>query len=437
MYRQILLIVFLMLLNTSISQAQDPTLTKSLDMFLSQQIERHGLSGLSIVVVDHQEILYQQNFGDMDGQFLFPIASLSKAFTATAILQLVDMGQLDLDAPIKSYIPWFSIAEPNAAAQITTRHLLHHLSGLGDWGYPDAYLESAATLQDAIHDLRMAELVAPVGDAYHYFNPNYQILGLLVEELSEQQFDDYLTENIFIPLQMPNTHTVPPYEQIDLIQGHITVFGLPVAYTEPEYGEHSIASGGIVSTSEDMGHFLIMNLNHGQFRDRQIISSESLSRMHTPPDGIDSIYAMGWKHDVVNDVVVLEHGGDLITYHGQMFLLPEYDRGFAIFINQNGFLHNFTSYQDLNHGLVNLLAGKTTSQALSMRRLGLILSIAMLASIGMSAKTLISALLYRNAVHKGMSLTSVKQSVTRLMEDERGLISLQFPSDDIVMKAGW
>ena len=86
-----------------------------------------------------------------------------------------------------------------------------------------------------------------------------------------------------------------------------------------------------------------------------------------------------------------------------MFLLPEYDRGFAIFINQNGFLHNFTSYQDLNHGLVNLLAGETTSQSLSMQQLGLILFIAMLASIAMSAKTLIGVLQRRDIVYTPVS----------------------------------
>jgi hypothetical protein len=138
-----------------------------------------------------------------------------------------------------------------------------------------------------------------------------------------------------------------------------------------------------------MAHFLLMQLNAGRFGDATIVSPESITLIHTPPSDIESPYAMGWKTDMFNGIPLLEHGGDLNTYHAQMVLLPEQGAGFVLMLNQNGFLHNLTSYAELNQGIVALLTGQSPPQTLSMRTLGLGLLAAMLITVSLDGWLLI------------------------------------------------
>ena len=330
-----------------IAPAQNVVPVETFDRFLSQQMERHNLTGLVVVIVEREWVIYQAVFGDVKPTSALPIASLSKAFTATAVMQQVEAGRIALDAPVQTYLPWFDFEH------ITVRHLLNQVSGLGDAGYPPPNFSPETPLEVAVRDLvQKAKPVSSTGSAYHYFNPNYQVLGLIVEQVTGQPFSEYLQTHLFTPLQMDDTTTMPPLMPADLPSGHITAFGFPIAAPETVYGQYAIPSGGIVSTTGDMAHFLLMQLNAGQFGDATIVSLESITLMHTPPSDIESSYAMGWNTDMSNDVLLLEHGGDLNTYHAQMTLLPEQGIGFVLMLNQNGFLHNLTSYAELNQGIV-------------------------------------------------------------------------------------
>ncbi len=354
---------------TSPADTQGSDLAESVAAYLTEQVERHGLAGLAVAVVDQDGVIYQGGYGSLTADSQLPIASLSKAFTALAVMQQVEAGHIDLDAAVQTYLPGFRLADTESAAEITVRHLLNQTSGLGDAGYPPPDFAPETTLESAVRDLVNARMLAPAGTEYHYFNPNYQLLGLLVEQVTGQTLPDYFQTQIFAPLGMTATRTMPPGTPHDLPQGHLTVFGWPLPAPETVYGEYIIPSGGIVSTADDMAHFLRMQLNAGQSEGQQIVTPASIDQMHTPP-AIASAYAMGWKTGRILDVPVLEHGGDLDTYHAQMMLLPDEKRAFVYIVNQNGFLHNFTSYMAINDGLVALLSQQTPPAVLSMRLLG-------------------------------------------------------------------
>lgn len=367
-----------------VTSAQSPVPVEMFDGFLSQQVERHNLVGLVVVIVNREGVVYQAGFGDVTPTSTLPIASLSKAFTATAVMQQVELGRIKLDAPVQTYLPWFNFEH------ITVRHLLNQVSGLGDAGYQPPSFSPETSLEAAVRDLvQMAKPVSPVGSDYHYFNPNYQTLGLIVEQVTGQPFSEYLQTHILTPLQMDGTTTMPPLMPDDLPPGHLTAFGFPIAAPETVYGQYMIPSGGIVSTAGDMAHFLLMQLNAGHFSDATIVSPESITLMHTPPSDIESPYAMGWKIGMSNSVPLLEHGGDLNTYHAQMVLLPEQGIGFVLMLNQNGFLHNFTSYAELNQGIVALLTGQSSPQSLSMRTVGMGLLAAVLITVSLDGWLLV------------------------------------------------
>jgi CubicO group peptidase (beta-lactamase class C family) len=365
-YRPFMLVLaFFLVLSAVPVMAQGTTLTEALDTSFNQQVERHRLTGLAAVVVDRNGIIYAGGFGDLTANTPLPVASISKSFTAIAVMQQVEAGHIALDDPVQMYLPWFGFED------MTVRQLLNQVSGLGDVGYPPSNFVPETTLEVVVRDI--AEKAVPVssaGSAYHYFNPNYQVLGLIVEQVSGQAFPDYLQKHIFDPLGMAHTTTMPPLSPAELPQGHLTAFGLPVAANETVYGEYVIPSGGIVSTAQDMGRYLTMQLNAGAFASEEIVTPQSIDLMHTPPPTIDSLYAMGWKTGTISGVPVLEHGGDLNTYHAQMVLLPQHGMGFILLVNQNGFLHHFTSYPELTTGLVALLTGQTPAELLSMRALG-------------------------------------------------------------------
>jgi len=135
----------------------------------------------------------------------FIIGSLSKSFTALAVLQLVEAGQVDLDAPVTKYLPWFRTADPTASAQITVRHLLHQDSGLpvyeGRRGLVDDDQADTA-LENGVRQLATVTLSHPAGQAFEYANENYTTLGLIVQAVSGHSYEEFIRTQIFAPLQM-------------------------------------------------------------------------------------------------------------------------------------------------------------------------------------------------------------------------------------------
>src|SRR5512147_1535366 len=123
---------------------------QAIDSFLQAQVKANRIPGMAVAIVQGDQILFAKGYGEaasgrpVTPQTQFYIGSVSKGFTALAIMQLVEQGKLELDAPVQKYLPWFKVADPEASRQITIRHLLNHTSGLGERGDPhvDAYTTS-------------------------------------------------------------------------------------------------------------------------------------------------------------------------------------------------------------------------------------------------------------------------------------------------------
>jgi CubicO group peptidase (beta-lactamase class C family) len=174
----------------------------ALDEYLQSQADAQRVPGLVFVRVDaeHEDI---RTYGQgVTPQTRFYIGSLSKAMTAVAVMQLVDQGLIDLDAPIQAYIPTFTTQDAEKASRITVRHLLNHTSGLADQGYTRD--DGETNLAKLAASLASARHTAEAGAAFAYFNSNYDVLGHLIEVVTGESYADYLRANLFDPLEMPD-----------------------------------------------------------------------------------------------------------------------------------------------------------------------------------------------------------------------------------------
>ena len=198
------------------AQRTPPKFT-AIDKFVEGEMAAQRVPGLALAVVKGNRIAYMRGFGEADASGLgvtpqtpFIIGSVAKSFTALAVLQLAEAGKIELDAPVQRYLPWFRVADKEASARITVRHLLNHTSGLSTktgrsfQGRGDT---SDKALERAVRKLSSVELAKPVGSTYQYSTINFSVLGLIVQTVSRQSYETYIERHVFGPLDMRHSFT--------------------------------------------------------------------------------------------------------------------------------------------------------------------------------------------------------------------------------------
>lgn len=229
------LIVTTFTLNGSASQLD---LNNRIDRLITTQMKTHHIPGLALAITHNNQVLRVKGYGMANNdrpitpQSQFLIASVSKSFTAVAVMQLVEAGQINLDSPVQTYLPEFTLANSTIAAKITIRHLLNQVSGLSDLGFPELQLSQAKTIRDRVTSFSQVCSIALPSAEFYYFNPNYEVLARVVEVVSQQSFSAYLQTHIFTPLQMSQTFNATTSTEAlqsatNLAQGHLMAFGLP------------------------------------------------------------------------------------------------------------------------------------------------------------------------------------------------------------------
>jgi CubicO group peptidase (beta-lactamase class C family) len=294
--------------------------------------------------VQGEHIVHLQGFGKADDagravtpQTPFFIGSITKSFTALAVMQLVEAGKVQLDAPIQQYLSWFRVADPAASAEITVRQLLNQTSGLSTNSGRDALVGSEAeTLEQAVRNLRTAKLVSPAGTSYNYSNANYMILGLLIQIVSQEPYREYIQQHIFQPLEMGRSYTSPDAaRRAGLATGYRYWFGLPVAFNAP-YLAATLPAGLLISTAEDLSHYLSMYLGGGTYHGNEVLSAGGIAQMERPaPQTGSARYGMGWTVGMLGGVKVIWHSGDEPNFHTGMYLIPEGNWGVIVLENVN------------------------------------------------------------------------------------------------------
>jgi CubicO group peptidase (beta-lactamase class C family) len=332
----------------AVSTRNSPTDFAAIDAYIEQQMRDLSIPGLAIGVVQGDQIVHLKGFGiaGPDGRAVTPqtpfqLASLVKPMTGVAIMQLVEAGKIDLDAPVQRYLPTFRVADETVSAQITVRHLLYHTSGLpGTVGMEYALSGDARpdALEARVEALRAVSLNRPIGASYEYSNAGYMILGLIVQVVSGQPYEGYMREHLFTPLQMQQTFTDwTEARSHGAASGYRYRFGVPVP-GEIAIDRASLPSGGVTASVEDVTHFLVAQLNGGRFGDTAILSPAGIAEMQRPvaqtPAG-DEFYAMDWGVRPIGSMPAVSKGGDNADFKTMMILIPEQHLGLVVLTNSN------------------------------------------------------------------------------------------------------
>ena len=328
--------------------SSEPDLT-AIDRFVESERQATRVPGVAIGIIQGDRIIHLAGFGQADptGRPVTPQtpmigASITKSFTALAVMQLVEAGKVDLDAPIQRYLSWFRVADADASARITVRHLLNQTSGFPTFpanaGLVGGDMDELA-LERAVRSLASVSLSQPVGSTYQYSNFNYWTLGMLVQATSGQSYDQYLQQHVLDPLDMWQTFTSQATGQgHGLATGYRFWFGLPVA-TDLSYSRAFRSAGGLISTSEDLAHYLVAQLNGGRYAGRSVLSPAGIAEQHRAAARIgdtDEYYGMGWQTGAIGGMPVVQHDGALPTGYADMVLVPDHDLGIVVLANGTG-----------------------------------------------------------------------------------------------------
>jgi CubicO group peptidase (beta-lactamase class C family) len=320
----------------------DLTAFDEIDAYITTKMEELDIPGAAFVIVQGDQIVHMKGFGVADAagrpvtpQTPFFTGSTGKSFTALAVMQLVEAGKVELDAPVRSYLPWFRVADVKASEGITVRQLLNMTSGIpksiGQEQLANIDLSDSA-IENNVRALVEVELIAPPGERFEYSNANYVTLGMVIQAVTGQSYEAYIQEHIFKPLDMQNSFTSKTEAQQDgLAVGYQKWFGIPVASPNLPFSRGSLPAGQLIMSVEDFGHYLIAQLNNGNFQDASLLSPAGIAEMHRPP--VTTSYAMGWEAQHFQNVQVLAHDGALPGYTAAMFLVPEKNLAIAMVMN--------------------------------------------------------------------------------------------------------
>ena len=365
--------------------AQSTFDSSAIDKFVTGQMQQNSVPGMALAITCGDRILYLKGYGkdgnnrEITPQTQFFIASVSKSLTALATMQLVEAKRINLDTPLKTYLPEFTLADEQAAEKITVRQLLNQTGGLSDGGFSESQNPPPNSIAEQIENLKNARLTTQPGTEFHYFNPNYAILARIVEKVSGQTFSDYLQANIFTPLKMSQTFnaitSMEAKEKADnLAKGHLVAFG--ITFSRAEMDGYLGGSGGVISTAENMANYLVMQNNGGNFGGKNLISPDGLELMRTPPPNIKSSYAMGWETRTENDRRVIEHNGILSTFYADAILLPDEQYGIVLLYDVHSLPQDISAFPKIKSGVIAILHNqKPQTEGLSVKTLGIILGI--------------------------------------------------------------
>ena len=344
-----------------------------IDAYVQSEMQAAHVPGVALGIVQGDQILHLKGFGiaNPSGQLVTPqtpfiIGSTTKSMTAVAIMQLAEADKIELDAPVQGYLPWFRVADPEASAHITIRHLLNHTSGLPTTTQME-FRSSSDTSDDALEQrvraLADAELSEPVGTTWQYCNANYVILGLIIETVSGQSYETYLQEHLFTPLEMHQTFTSQvEAQQHEMATGYRYWFGFPLPADLP-FDRGNLPAGFVISSAEDMAHYLIAHLNGGRYGDAAILSPAGIAELHRPAVPIlgtdDIFYGMGWYIAPTNGVPTVRHVGETANFHANLVLVPEGDWGIVLLMNSDSAFLGRSRIEEMVTGVTSLLVGKT------------------------------------------------------------------------------
>lgn len=356
------------------------------DKYISEHMEDASTPGLVFLVVKDGKILFQKGYGYANlesktpvipDKTLFRVASISKLFTATAIMQLVEQGKINLNDDVNRYLKHFQL-DNNYSKPVTIANLLTHTAGfdVNNIGMSAKHHNQLESLEQHLIK-RKPTRVLPPGELTVYSNYGIALAGYIVEQVSKIPFAEYVDKNIFKPLAMHRSSFLqPPPGNLnsDLATGY--------EYKNDQYRilpytyEHQIPSIALSATATDIGNFMIAHLQNGRYGDGQILqaaTTKQMQRQHFTNDPRLPGLAYGFQETFRDNLRIIRHSGLIEGFASRLLLIPQDNLGIFVACNSTysfdlelvrEFLNHFypiqnkpnisTTYQNVNKSIQHL-----------------------------------------------------------------------------------
>lgn len=359
-------ILFFLIINSPIlAQNSLDSLLRTMPETCSSLMQQRGWPSLSVAIVLDQKIIFSQAFGfaDVDKKIpattktIYRIASMTKLFNATMLMQLAERGKVNLNDPLSKYITGYKPKYLPNSGPTTLRQLATHTSGLhvdaaqGFWHYFSNFewvvskgkekVVWGITKNDLLSTLDKVEIEYTPNMYPHYSNFGFQLLGIALENAAHESFEKYIKSNILDPLDMRNS-------DFSLNDEQQSRFAIGYTYLEPDFKRYlapdwdlSIIkySGGLYSTPEDIARFISFQLRDQSNNDRKILSGDGLRFMRTPqtmrsPESLDT-YGIGWAIYEYEGHQVMGNGGGHWGFGTKVEVIPDLKLGVVTMTNCN------------------------------------------------------------------------------------------------------
>jgi len=317
-----------------------------LDGLLPAQLEREDIAGAVVAVVKDGKVLFAKGYGFSDvekrksvspAETLFRPGSISKLFTWTSVMQLVEQGKLDLDRDVNDYLDYK--IPPAFSKPITLRNVLTHTPGFEETA-KELFVADASKMRPLGEYLRehIPGRIFPPGVTPAYSNYATAMAGYIVQRTSGKPFEQYVADNIFIPLGMGHTTFVQP------LPPNLSSFmsnGYQQASKEAKPYEfvQAFPAGSVATSAADMCIFMMAHLQDGRWNDKQILKPETAKLMHARAFASDprlNGMALGFYEETRNGHRIIGHGGDTLYFHSDLHLIHDSNVGFFVSYNSAG-----------------------------------------------------------------------------------------------------
>jgi CubicO group peptidase (beta-lactamase class C family) len=323
---------------------------------VEQFTKEHYNPSISVTVYDNGKYSsYNSGYANIEQKIpatentIYAIGSSTKAFVAEALCILADRKLIDLDKPVREYLPAFAMHDPYATVSLTIRDMLCHRSGLPRH---DTTWLAYQDIEKLVHNIRYFEPFTTFRNKLYYQNHMFLLAGYLVEKVTGTKWDDFVQKEILEPLNMKACFKI---EELKSHANPSLPYVVTLAESKVDLDEywdiyHVGAAGCINSTTSEMAKWIALQLNGGKWDDKQIISEELLKECHTTQMAIqrfsadspqfDEItntgYGLGWFVETYRGRKLVHHGGNINGYSAMHFFVPGTGFGASILTNCSG-----------------------------------------------------------------------------------------------------
>ena len=347
MHKNCRLAAFLMLVAIAQPAAASPAGLDDFQQQAAEILEANRIPGAGIALVKNGDVLWAGGIGYADlaanhhvlGDTRFRIGSITKIFTALAVLQLVEDGKLALDQPVRDVAPEVPVNNPfETTDPVRVAHLLEHTAGFDDMHFRN--MNTDAPLPDSLRDIVQGlehelDVRWRPGVMHSYSNPGYAVVAYLVEKVSGMPFHRYVDEHLLAPLGMQNAR----WNADESIAQGYTMSGDGRREVKPR-AIHLYPAGQLAASSRDLAHVLQLLLQRGEMNNQRIASDDLIERMETPVttraarNGLMHGYGLG-NHVITRDGFPLHgHSGGLDGFISELAYSPEHGFGYVVLLNR-------------------------------------------------------------------------------------------------------